>query len=108
MVFCMLISQGLEFASGALGSKWFGGTKWGSIGAIIGGIVGIFFMPFGLILGPLFGAIIAEWVFAQQDLQTSSKSGVGSVFGVIVGMITKGGITILMVALFLLDALAVF
>ena len=45
----LTVSQILEFMSGAMGTRWFGGTRWGAAGALIGGIVGMFFMPFGLI-----------------------------------------------------------
>ena len=39
-------------------SKRFGGTKWGSWGATIGTILGIFIGPAGLILGPFAGAVV--------------------------------------------------
>ena len=41
-------SQIFDFVSGAAGSRWFGGTKWGAVGALIGAIVGIFFMLIGV------------------------------------------------------------
>jgi uncharacterized protein YqgC (DUF456 family) len=47
----LILSQVFEFLSGAAGTRWFGGTRWGAFGALIGGIGGIFFIPFGLILG---------------------------------------------------------
>ena len=56
----------------------FGGTKWGATGAIIGAIVGLFFMPFGLILGPLIGASAFELLFAKLDAEKAAVSGVGS------------------------------
>ncbi|TAG11727.1 MAG: DUF456 family protein, partial [Verrucomicrobia bacterium] len=34
----MAISQAFEMMSGAVGSKWFGGTRWGVIGALLGSI----------------------------------------------------------------------
>jgi len=105
---CMLISQALEMAGGALGNKWFGGTKWGTLGTFVGGIVGIFFMPFGILLGPLFGAIICEATFAKNSLKNSGKSGIGSAVGVVMGILTKGAITLLMIILFLVDTLGGF
>ena len=46
----LIVSQVLEFLSGAMGARWFGGSRWGAAGALLGGIVGMFFLPFGLIL----------------------------------------------------------
>ena len=105
LVTCMLISQALEMAGGALGNKWFGGTKWGTLGTFLGGIVGMFFMPLGILLGPLFGAIICETAFAKNSLKISGKSGIGSALGVAMGILTKGAITLFMIILFLVDVL---
>ena len=41
------------------GSKYFGATKYGIIGASIGLVVGILSpIPFGILIGPIFGALI--------------------------------------------------
>jgi len=126
----LIISQTLEFMSGAMGTRWFGGSKWGALGAFFGGFVGMFFMPFGLFLGPLFGTILFEFFLSkkksneiqpgitvaqpqktitQQGYQlfekskTSTKSGVGTLFGVLTGMLIKIIIGALMVLWFFID-----
>jgi hypothetical protein len=38
----MAVSQAFEMLSGAAGAKWFGGTRWGALGALVGSIVGMF------------------------------------------------------------------
>ena len=43
----MLLSQALDIISGSIGAKWFGATRWGAIGGILGGVVGIFFGVIG-------------------------------------------------------------
>lgn len=96
-------SQALEMISGAAGAKWFGGTKWGAFGAVIGGIAGIFFMPIGILLGPLAGAIIFELIFAKQETKPAVSSGVGSVVGTLAGMAIKLAIGLAMLAWFFLD-----
>ena len=63
----MAISQTLEMVSGAAGAKWFGGTRWGALGRSVGAIVGMFFMPFGLLVGPLVGAFVCEIGFAKKE-----------------------------------------
>lgn len=97
------ISQTLEIISGAMGTRWFGGSRWGAAGALIGGIVGLFFFPFGLILGPLAGAFLLEWAFTKKTLKPATVSGVGSVAGTLGGMVIKMIIGILMVVYFLID-----
>lgn len=99
----MAISQTFEMLSGAAGSKWFGGTRWGAIGAVVGSIAGMFFLPFGLLLGPLIGAFVAEKVFAKKQSQEAAISGVGSVVGTLAGMGFKIVIGVAMIAWFFLD-----
>lgn len=99
----MAISQTLEMVSGAAGAKWFGGTRWGALGALIGGIVGMFFMPFGLVVGPLAGAILCELGFARQETREAMVSGLGSVVGTLAGMGIKIAIGAVMIVWFFLD-----
>jgi hypothetical protein len=99
----MALSQTLEMLSGAAGSKWFGGTRWGALGALLGGIVGMFFMPFGLLAGPLLGAVICELSLARRQARPSVISGVGSVVGTFVGLGIKFVIGSLMILWFFLD-----
>lgn len=82
----LIISQVLEFMSGAMGTRWFGGTRWGATGALLGGIVGLFFMPFGLFLGPLIGAMLCEFIFAKKEVKPATISGVGSLVGTVAGL----------------------
>lgn len=99
----MAASQIFEIASGAAGAKWFGGTKWGALGALVGSIVGLFFLPFGLLLGPLGGAFLFEIAFAQKDTKPAAISGVGSVVGTLAGMVVKIIVGVAMIVWFLLD-----
>ena len=103
LVLLMAISQTFEILSGAAGSKWFGGTRWGAIGAIIGSVVGMFFFPLGLLLGPLLGAFAFEMTFAKKTARPAVVSGVGSVVGTLTGMVVKIAVGILMIGWFLLD-----
>lgn len=103
MVLMMAISQTFEIVSGSLGSRWFGGSRWGALGALVGGIVGLFFLPFGLLLGPLIGAFGFEKVFAKKEMKESAVSGVGSVVGTMVGIVIKLILGVLMIVWFFLD-----
>lgn len=103
LVLLMAVAQAFEIISGSLGAKWFGGSKWGAIGALVGGIAGLFFLPFGLLVGPLVGAFGFEKAFAKKDNRDSAVSGVGSVVGTVAGMIFKIVVGVMMIAWFFVD-----
>lgn len=101
----LIVSQVLEFMSGAMGTRWFGGSKWGASGALVGGIVGIFFMPFGLLLGPLIGSMVFEFLFAKKKVKPATVSGVGSVLGTVAGLVVKMVVGVLMIVWFIVDVI---
>jgi|TARA_B110000037_G_scaffold17525_1_gene18172 uncharacterized protein YqgC (DUF456 family) len=103
----MVVSQVFEIVSGSLGAKWFDGSKWGAVGALVGGIVGLFFFPIGLLVGPLAGAFGFEMLFAKKKPRQSAVSGVGSVVGTLAGMGFKIAVGAIMVAWFFLDVFVV-
>ncbi len=99
----MAISQTFEMLSGAAGTRWFGGSRWGALGALIGSVVGLFFLPFGLLVGPLAGAFVFEIAVAKRATTPAVVSGVGSVVGTLTGMLFKIVIGALMLLWFFLD-----
>ena len=103
LIVLMAVSQAFELLSGSLGAKWFGGSRWGAVGALVGGIAGLFFLPFGLLVGPLAGAFGFERLFAKKNTRDSTVSGVGSVVGTLAGMGFKIAVGVLMVAWFFAD-----
>ncbi len=101
----LALSQVFEFLSGAMGTRWFGGTRWGAAGALVGGVVGMFFIPFGLILGPLVGSAFCEFVFAQKEVRPAAVSGVGSVLGTVAGLVVRVVVGVLMIVWFVVDVI---
>ena len=83
-----------------MGAKRAGGSRWAVIGALVGGVVGIFFAPLGLIVGPLAGAIVGE-LFRTGELRESIRTGVGAALGVLAGTVLQFALALVMVALFL-------
>jgi len=103
----LVASQIFDIVSGSAGSKWFGGTKWGALGAFVGSIVGLFFLPFGLLLGPLVGAFAAEMLVARKKPDFAASSGFGSVLGTLAGIVMKIVVGLLMVIWFFVDVYAI-
>jgi uncharacterized protein YqgC (DUF456 family) len=67
------------------GTKRFGGSKYGSWGATIGVVLGLFlFPPIGIILLPFVGAVIGESI-KGSEFQSSLRAGAGSFLGFLMG-----------------------
>lgn len=70
------------------GTKFFGGSKYGTWGSTIGIIVGLFFSPWGIILGPFVGAVIGELLYGKQ-FALALKAGLGAFIGFLTGTFAK-------------------
>lgn len=82
-----LLSVFMDYLSTMLGAKYFGSTKQGTWGALIGTVIGLFlFPPIGIIAGPFVGAIIGESM-AGKDSRAALKVALGTVAGLFTGMI---------------------
>lgn len=99
------VAYGVDIMSGAMGTKWFGGSTWGVWGVLIGGVVGLFFGLPGLIFGPLIGGFAFEMVFAKKKMSPAAKATWGTMVGTGVGMVARFCIGLIMIAWFLVDAL---
>lgn len=93
----------LDWVSGALGAKWFGSSKWGIAGAILGGIVGLFFGIPGLIVGPIAGVFLFEILVAKKQVKEAGHSTVGTVVGGIAGILGRVALALGMIAWFVVD-----
>lgn len=103
LVLLVLLSFLVDFASGYFGARHFGATRWGTVGAIAGALVGIFFGLPGLIVGPVLGAIAGEFVAGRQ-LVKAGRAGWGALLGNMAGIIAKLLIALTMISLFLISA----
>jgi len=99
-----VLSYVLDILSGSLGAKWFGATRWGAFGGIVGALVGLFFFPWGLFLGPMIGVLLGE-VLGGKELLPAGKSTWGTLLGTTAGMISKIIIAALMIGWFVIAAL---
>jgi hypothetical protein len=104
-VFALVAALGFvfDFAATAITSRRAGATKAGVWGAVLGGLVGLFFGLPGLLLGPVVGAALGELVLSRRSPAEAVKSGVGAGLGVLVGSLGKGLMGLFLLVLFLLD-----
>ena len=85
----------LDYLVPVLGTKKYGGSKRGVWGATIGVVVGLFFGPPGIIIGPFLGAYIGEISTGKKDreaLRAAWGSFVGFLMGVGMKLMTCGAI----------------
>jgi len=76
----------IDYFIPAMGTKRFGGTRYGVIGTMVGLVIGIFFFPpFGLIISPFIGAFVGELLKDNKD----SKRALRAAFGSFIGFLTS-------------------
>jgi len=95
-----------DFAGVVVGTRMFGGSKWGMAGASGGALVGIFFSLPAMVLGTVFGAFAAEKLFARKDPRAALKAGAGAAVGFVISTVARFACAGLMIALFLAAAWA--
>lgn len=99
----------IEFLAGAAGSRKFGGSKRGMVGAVVGGLVGgIAGTPIfpvvgtiaGSILGSFIGAFLVESGVLEKSSKSSAKVGIGAALGRALGIVIKSafGAAMLLIA----------
>jgi hypothetical protein len=90
----------LDYVAGAAGVKKFGGSAWAVVGALVGAVVGLFFGPPGLLIGPVVGAVAGE-LLKSGEVEHSFKAGLGAVVGMVCGLLARFALAFTMVGLFL-------
>lgn len=84
----VVIVQLLDYYIPVWGTKRFGGSRWGKWGSVVGVIIGMFFAPWGIILGPFLGAVIGELLSGRAS-QDALKAGLGALIGFLLGTAAK-------------------
>lgn len=84
-----------------LGTRLFGGGKWGMAGATGGALAGMFFSLPALVLGSIFGAMAAEKWLGKKTNDDSLKAGAGAAVGFLLGTIARVACALVMIGLYL-------
>ncbi|WP_299623949.1 DUF456 domain-containing protein [uncultured Tenacibaculum sp.] len=88
----------LDYFIPAMGTKKFGGSKYGAYGTTIGLIIGLLSpIPFGILIGAFSGAFVGEVVFDGKDTNAALKAS----FGAFIGFLASTGIKFIVATIYL-------
>lgn len=94
-----LLSLLFDFLASVLGAKKFGATWRGATGAVVGGVIGLFFSLPGIIIGPFVGATLFE-MLGGREFKKAAQAGAGAMLGLLLGAIGKLALCVIMITLF--------
>jgi uncharacterized protein YqgC (DUF456 family) len=90
----------VDFIAASWGVRRAGGSKASAWGAVLGTAMVFVAGPWGIVIGPVLGAVIAEMITGKA-LKQAVRSGIGSLWGILGGTIAKLIIVGTMIAWFL-------
>lgn len=97
-----LLSLLIDYLASTMGAKFFGSSKYGVYGALIGTVLGLFvFPPAGLLIGPWIGAIGGEMI-AGKEFSAAFRTGIGTIVGLFSGIVFSLTLAIIMFISFLI------
>lgn len=103
MIVVTVICAVIDYIAPLIVTKKGGGSKWAMWGTTIGLVVGLFFLPWGLILGPLTGAFWGEYIHSKETIHSLKIASLSFVSFVIVLGIKL--VTCFMMTYFVIDAI---
>jgi uncharacterized protein YqgC (DUF456 family) len=99
LVVLTMLSMVFDYIASMAGAKRLGATWRGILGAVVGGVIGMFFALPGIILGPFLGALTFE-LAGGYKLKPAARAGLGAVLGLLAGALGKFAICLVMIGLF--------
>ena len=94
-----VISLVVDVLSTTLGAQRLGASRLALLGSVVGTVAGLFFMPWGLFIGPFAGALIGEYLHGR-GLGKATKVGFGTWLGIVLGVALKLGLAVAMLGVF--------
>lgn len=94
-----LAAEGLVYLAQAYGARRAGASWKGVVGAILGGLLGLFVLPpMGILIGPIVGAVAGELIGGKRGGE-AFKAGLGALLGTLGGVVLKFAAAVTMVGL---------
>ncbi|OAD43104.1 DUF456 domain-containing protein [Polaribacter atrinae] len=94
----------LDYFIPGMGTKRFGGTKYGVYGTTIGLFIGLFTpIPFGMLIGAFLGAFIGELLYDSKDTNRALKASFGAFLGFLASATIKFSIAAIYFVLFIIQ-----
>lgn len=100
----VLFSILLDYLATVVGAKKLGATWRGMTGAIVGGLIGLFFGLPGILVGPFLGAMLLEKL-GGREWKDSSRAGLGATLGLLAGAVGKVACCVAMMGLWSVNVL---
>ena len=93
----------LDYIIPAIGTKRFGGSKYGVYGTTIGLIIGLISpIPFGILIGAFLGAFLGELLYDSKDKDRALKASFGAFLGFLASVTIKFTVTTVFLILFII------
>jgi uncharacterized protein YqgC (DUF456 family) len=106
-LFIAILVTVLDYVIPALGTKKFGGTKYGMWGTTIGLILGLILpIPGGFLVGAIAGAIVGEMMYDSKDTNRAMKAAFGSFIGFLGSTFLKLTVSGIFLGLFIKEVAA--
>jgi len=83
-----LVVSALDYVIPFFGVRKYGASKWGVWGSVVGMVIGLFYPPFGMIIGAFVGAVLAEWLVKRKG-EDALRAGWGAFIGTLTGIVLK-------------------
>jgi len=93
----------LDYIIPGMGTKKFGGSRYGVYGTTIGLILGLLSpIPFGILIGSFLGAFVGELIYDSKDTRRALKASLGSFIGLLASATMKFFVAAVYVVMFVL------
>jgi len=99
LAFLTILALGLDYLATSVGARKMGASWRGMLGAILGGVVGLFFSIPGILLGPFVGAFLLE-LLGGYEFRRAARAGAGATVGLLAGALGKFVLCVVMITLF--------
>jgi len=89
----------IDLLATVLGAQRVGASRKALWGTFVGTVAGLFFMPLGLLLGPLIGALLGEY-WHGRALGQATRVGLATWLGLLLGVALNLAVVVAMLGLF--------